>query len=182
MSLPFGPCTVGIDNGSTGSIGVIRPGGSSFFQPVPTQDYLHYGKRGSIGQRLDRDALRCFLEVTLGLGTPYWPGFDGVKVYIERPFSGKFINAVVPAHRFFEATIIALEDFGNRHGLGYEVVDSGVWQKSVLGNVKGSPELKKASKLRGLQLYPQHREAITKQGDADGLLIAHYFHRLCQPT
>ncbi len=113
---------------------------------------------------LDRAALR---DLLMG------PGFARrARVYVERPFSGRFINAVVPAHRFFEATIITLEDLG----LGYEVLDSAVWQKPLLGPIKGSAELKRASALRGVQLYPQFKDVIARHGDADGLLIAHHFH------
>ena len=171
---------IGIDNGSTGSIGIIRDGVAVHFGPVPTQDYLHYGKKGSIGKRLDRKALRSLLMDVCNPRRPdgSWEDWDhglsSRRVYVERPFSGKFINAVVPAHRFFEATIITLEDLG----LGSEVVDSGVWQKPILGGVSGSAELKKASKLRGIQIYPQLTDAIKKHGDADGLLIAHHFARL----
>ena len=162
--------TIGIDNGSTGSIGIIGPDGVTF-EAIPTQDYLHYGKKGSISKRLDRCALTNLVEVQLKEHSPI--GCQLVtRVYIERPFTGKFINAVIPAHRFFEATIIALEDLG----LGYEVVDSREWQAAVLGNIKGSALLKKASKLRGIQLYPALSAAIISQGDADGLLIAHHFH------
>ena len=169
--------TAAMDNGSTGSIGIITPS-RVWFMPVPTQDYLHYGKKGSISKRLDREALRYALREA---GAVYpgctldheWVGTDNIHIFLERPFSGRFINAVVPAHRFFESTIITLEDLG----LGYEVVDSRQWQLPMLGTkVKGSAELKKASRLRGLQLYPQLKDAIEKQGDADGLLIAHHFH------
>jgi len=144
---------------------------------------LHYGKKGQISQRLDRQALDALLRKLTGVydgletcANPGWVGYDNIRVYIERPFSGKFINAVVPAHRFFESTICVMEDFDNGHGLGYEVVDSGPWQKSVLGNVHGSKELKLASKLRAKQLYPQLADVIDKHGDGDGLLIAHHFH------
>lgn len=160
--------TIGIDNGSSGSIGILGPDGATF-EAVPTQDYLHYGKKGSIGQRLDRKALAALISGRIDRGIAER---HQARVYVERPFSGKFINAVVPAHRFFEATIITLEDLS----LGYEVVDSREWQTEVLGNVRGSPLLKKASKLRGVQLYPQLEAAIKSQGDADGLLIAHHFH------
>ena len=165
---------IGIDNGASGSVGVIHEGIAVHFGPVPTQPYLHYGKKGSIGQRLDRVALKGLLrDAPRPQDRPLVWEFDPskIRVYVERPFSGKFINAVVPAHRFFEATIITLEDMN----LGYEVIDSGVWQKSLLGSVTGSADLKKASKLRGIQMYPGFKDAITKQGDADGLLIAHRF-------
>lgn len=156
--------TIGIDNGSTGSIGIISPDGVTF-ESVPTQDYLHYGAKGSISQRLDRAAL-------INLIQPHNNSIQAPRIFIERPFTGKFINAVIPAHRFFEATIIVLEDLQ----VGYEVVDSREWQKPVLGLVTGSANLKKASKLRGIQLYPKLEQAIKSHGDADGLLIAHHFH------
>lgn len=156
---------IGIDNGASGSVGIIRDGAAVHFGPVPTQDYLHYGKKGTISQRLDRAALKTLLD-------PY-SLLLSVRVYVERPFTAgpRMMNAAISAARFFEATIITLEDLG----LGYEVIDSGVWQKPILGNVKGSAELKHASKLRGLQQYPPWRDAIVKQGDADALLIAHRF-------
>lgn len=155
--------TIGIDNGSTGSIGILSRDGA-FFESIPTVEYLHYGKKGSISQRLDRESLTKLVENYVASG----------RVYIERPFTGKFINAVIPAHRFFEATIITLEDLR----IGYEVVDSREWQTDLLGPVKGSAFLKKASRLRGIQLYPQLAGAIKSHGDADGLLIAHHYHRL----
>jgi hypothetical protein len=156
--------TIGVDNGSTGTLGIISADGV-LFQEIPTQDCLHYGKAGTITKRLDRAAFRLLLAPHI---------FVTTRVYIERPFTGSpmMIKSMLSAHRFFESTICTLEDLG----LGYEVVDSGTWQKPLLGNVRGSAELKKASKLRGIQLYPQLADAITKHGDADGLLIAHYFH------
>lgn len=179
---------IGIDNGASGSVGIIRDGVAVHFGPVPTQDYLHYGKKGSIGQRLDR----LSLGVLLRQHAPYTnvpvgededgkeqyaeaPDFRTTRVYVERPFTAgpRMINAALSAARFFEATIITLEDLG----LGYEVIDSGVWQKPLLGGVTGSADLKKASKLRGIQLYPHLTDAIKEQGDADGLLIAHHFAR-----
>jgi hypothetical protein len=166
--------TIGIDNGSSGSLGIILNSQAVHFGPVPAQDYLHYGKKGSISKRLNREAL-SFLFHAQNIGQEEWDEFArSVRVFVERPFSGKFINAVVPAHRFFEATIITLEDLG----IGYEVVDSGPWQKALLGGVTGSPELKKASKLRGIQLYPHLADSIKKHGDADGLLICHHYARL----
>jgi hypothetical protein len=159
--------TIGIDNGPTGSVGIFRDGQPVHFGPIPTQPYLHYGKKGTISNRLDRGAFHALLE-------PHSYALNA-RVYIERPFTGGAmrIKAMLSSARFFEATIIVLEDLG----LGYEVIDSGVWQKPVLGAVSGSKELKLASKLRGIQLYPQHKDAITKQGDADGLLISHHFSR-----
>ena len=160
---------IGIDNGSTGTIGIISPSGAKFIE-TPIKESLHYGKKGGLIKRLDRQAFRELLSTLNPIDT---------VVRIERPFTGApmMIQAMLHAHRFFESTICVLEDMG----FGYEVVDSGTWQKPTLGDVKGSAELKKASKLRGIQLYPQFEALIKKHGDADGLLISHYFAYLCKP-
>ena len=167
--------TIGIDNGSTGSIGILVDDAAApavpIFAEVPTQLSLHYGKKGTKTHRLDRVRLREMICDATGM-LPIKGSSASTRVFIERPFTGRFINSVLPAHRFFEATIIVLEDLG----LGFEVVDSGTWQKPLLGKVKGTSELKEASRLRGAQLFPQLAPAITAHGDADGLLIAYHFH------
>jgi len=161
---------IGIDNGATGTIGIITPDKTFFFE-TPTAPYLHYGKRGSVSNRIDRKELTRLIREALD-GIDY----TSVRVMIERPFTAgpMMIKAMLAAHRCFEATICALEDLG----LGYEVIDSAEWQAPSLGAVKGSAELKKASMLRGLQMYPQFSTLIKSHKDADGLLIAHHFaHR-----
>ena len=152
---------VGIDNGPTGSIGIIGPDGV-IFESVPTIDALHYVMNGTWSTRLDRQSFKDLLF----LNVP-----QGAMVFIERPFTGQFVKAAISAARFYEAMIICLEDMN----MGYQTVDSKEWQKPVLGEVKGSAALKKASKLRGIQMYPNLQAAITKHKDADGLLIAHHF-------
>jgi hypothetical protein len=153
---------IGIDNGPTGSIGIITDAAATFHL-VPTSEYLHYGKKGTFSKRLNRAALIALLT----------PHKETARVFIERPFTGSpmMIMAVLSAHRFFEATIITLEDLK----IGYEVIDSKTWQMPVLGGISGSAALKRASKLRGIQLYPMLSEPITKHKDADGLMIAHRF-------
>ena len=160
---------IGIDNGSTGTIGIITPSGAHFFE-TPTQEYLHYGKKGTVSNRLDRKATAEKINASLSASGVT---VDQVRVFIERPFTAgpMMIKSMLSAHRMFEATICLLEDLN----LGYDVIDSGEWQKPVLGGIKGSPELKKASLLRGSQLYPQFAAEIKRHGDADGLLIAHHF-------
>ena len=157
---------IGIDNGSTGTIGIIAPGGVQFLE-TPVVESLHYGKKGGLIKRLDRAAFKALFSGINPLET---------VVKIERPFTAgpMMIKAMLAAHRCFESTICALEDLG----LGYEVIDSAEWQAPSLGAVKGSAELKKASMLRGLQMYPQFSTLIKSHKDADGLLIAHHFaHR-----
>jgi hypothetical protein len=156
---------IGIDNGSTGTIGILSDQHPPRFFPVPVKECAHYGrsKKGTT-QRLDRGTLAFMLKQE---------GHDPatVRVFLERPFTGKFLNAVLPAHRFFEATLCVLEDLG----LGRQTVDSRDWQKSFFPETQGSAELKRASMLRGIEMYPQFAVQIRKHGDADGLLIAHRF-------
>lgn len=155
--------TIGIDNGCTGTIGIFAADGM-LFETVPHKEHLQ-GRAGKVIKRIDHAALDHLLR-------PLAFGQTPVHAFVERPFTGKFLNAVLPGQRAFEAVLVVLEQLA----IGYDVVDSKDWQKPVLGAVKGSANLKRASWLRGAQLYPQFAEQIKAHGDADGLLIAHHFH------
>ena len=159
--------TLGIDNGTTGTIALIGSAGS-IYDEIPTKEMLD-GKKGRVIRRIDHAKLAEIISAAFDASLRV-----GAHAYIERPFTGSamMINTSVLSARSFEAALIVLEQLG----IGFTVIDSKEWQKPLLGDVKGSAELKKASKLRGLQLYPAHSAAINDHGDADGLLIAHYFH------
>lgn len=162
--------TIGIDNGATGSVGIIHPGGV-IFDEVPSKPFLA-GKSGKTITRVDHAKLGEWIELNAcAHGTVTR---SNVFAYVERPFTGSamMVNTMVLSARSFEAVIIVLEQLN----IGYEVVDSKEWQRPLLGAVRGSAELKRASLMRGSQLYPAHAEAIRSHGDADGLLIAHHFH------
>ncbi len=152
--------TIGIDNGTTGTIGIIGPDGS-IFESMPVKEAL-----------MGRVSFAALDDLLM----PYdcTSGEKQVKAYLERPFTGSamMINTTVLSARAFEATLIVLE----QAGIGYEVVDSKEWQKAILGNVKGSVNLKKASMLRGMEMFPAHAAQIKKHKDADGLLIASHYH------
>ena len=152
---------IGIDNGCTGTIGIIHEEGS-LFEVMPTKQSL-MGRAGKKVTRVDLSALTELLK-------PY-TYTNNAYAYVERPFTGKFLNAVLPAQRTLEATLIGLELLG----IGYTIVDSKEWQLEMLGKIKGSANLKEASMLRGMQMYPQFAAQIKKHGDADGLLMARYF-------
>ena len=156
--------TIGVDNGTTGTIGIITPDGA-IFETMPTKDELQ-GRAGKVIKRVDWEALRHLL-------LPYHDcGADKVRVFVERPFTGKFLNAVLPGQRSYEAVLVVVEMLR----FSRTTVDSRDWQKTMLAGVSGSPALKLASRLRGCALYPQFADQIKKHGDADGLLISHYFH------
>jgi|DEB19_MinimDraft_2_1074335.scaffolds.fasta_scaffold62977_1 hypothetical protein len=150
---------VGIDNGATGTIGILKPDCVLFFD-TPIKEMLQ-GKAGRKVKRVDHKELTRLL-------LPHVP----FMAYIERPYTGQFMSAMLPGQRSFEAVLIVLEQLG----CGFEVIDSKVWQEPVLGKIKGSAALKQASAMRGAQIYPQYASMIKKHKDADGLLIAHHFY------
>lgn len=158
--------TIAIDNGVTGSIAIIGPDGT-IFEPVPTKEQL-MGKAGKVIRRIDHWATDRILN---GDGD-----HSMTHAYIERPFTGSamMINTTVLSARAHEAVSIVLEQLG----IGYETVDSKPWQASMLGAIKGSPALKKASMLLGMQMFPAHAKAIKDHGDADSLLMAQYYHNI----
>lgn len=150
---------IGIDNGTSGSIGVV--GGDVNFILTPTIKVLsHVGKAKYIS-RIDYKELFKFLSNYR----------EKSFVLLERPFTGRFVNTAITAGRAFEATLICLEQLN----MGFRVIDSKEWQKEFFPKgLKGSPKLKKASAQIGSQRFPQFTDVIQELGDADGLLIAEY--------
>lgn len=152
---------IGIDNGVSGSIGIIAPD-TTLFIPTPTKSQQDYTKAKKNVTRVDYDSLKGLLS---SLNTE-----DVAIVGLERPMvnPSRFV-ATASALRALEATLICLEGLGMPHLF----IDSKEWQKELLPKgVKGASELKKASLDIGNRLYPQFKENSLK--DRDGLLIAHY--------
>lgn len=165
--------TIAIDNGTSGTIGILTgASGPATFCKMPSKEALHYSKKGNTHRRIDVPQLVALL-------TPFHVK-HAARAFVERPFTAgpMFVNSMLLAARAFEATCIALEQVG----IGYEVVDSRTWQKTMLPGVTGSAALKKASLLRGSQMYPEYAKVIKTHGDADGLLMAHYFHNSASKT
>ncbi len=156
---------IGIDNGVTGSVGVID-GEKEWYMCTPVFKELSYQK--SVKRNVSRINHQALMNV---LGE-----FFGVpcRVGLERPLvNSKNFQSTCSAMRSLESTLIILERFK----LSYEYIDSGQWQKMLLPPVKGSTELKKASTQIGLRLFPHLKDEIEKRGDADGILIAEYLKR-----
>ena len=149
---------IGIDNGVTGSIGIIDTSGYTLIK-TPVKKELSYTKKKQYITRIDIDAFTKILKVYKD---------KNCIVLLERPMvnPGRF-KATVSALRSLEATIIVLEMLC----LSYDYIDSKEWQKRLLpAGIKGTAALKKASLNKGKQLFPKAK----CQNDCDGLLIAYY--------
>jgi hypothetical protein len=158
---------IGIDNGTSGAIAIKSDSGICFFQ-IPTFMEQNYTKAKGNISRIDTVKLEALLKEKVSDVT-------SARAYLERPLvnPGRF-KATISGVRALEATLIVLE----RLGIGVQYIDSKGWQKELLpAGTTGSPELKKASRDIGIRLYPQYTDLITKQKDADALLIAEWAWR-----
>ncbi len=164
---------VGIDNGISGSIGVVGEGLVPIYLPTPTKVEQNYTKQKDNLTRIDYGLLKDTLwEICL-----HCAGGESsrVSVVMERPLvNPRMFKATGRALRALEATLIALEELG----LPHQYLDSKRWQRELLPEgLKGSAEHKRASLDIGIRLFPALEKAIRKQKDADGLLIAEYARR-----
>ena len=151
---------IGIDNGVSGTIGIIYPDASDFIK-TPTKSEQNYTKTKGNITRINSVELESYLT-----------GITDCMALIERPMvNPKRFRATTSALRALEATLVVIEALG----IPYAYIDSKEWQKALLPKgIKGSEELKRASKDIGIRLFPQHKELIEKHGDADGILMAEY--------
>lgn len=150
---------VGIDNGVSGSIGIVKEDGTYEFHITPTRSELNYTKAKAMITRIKPLELTKILSVA----------GPGSMVMIERPMvNPSRFKATVSALRAFEATITILETLN----LAYQVCDSKEWQKETLPKGVTGDALKPASLQVGIRLYPDCKGS--KHPDRDGMLIAHY--------
>ena len=157
---------IGIDNGVSGSIGIIDNNGSIFIE-TPTISQQNYTKKKANISRIDWHALYDIL-------LPYVNANS--IILLERPMVNpqRFL-ATTSALRSLESTLTVIEYLKLPHAY----IDSKEWQKVLLPQgIKGSDELKKASLDIGCRLFPQHSDLIKRHKDADGLLMAEYCRRV----
>lgn len=154
---------IGIDNGVTGTIGIISEDCKVVFEKTPVQKGQDYTKAKKNITRLLSFNLYEMLK-----------GFDPAttKAIIERPMinPGRF-TATISAVRCLEAELVVLEVLK----IPYEYIDSREWQRVMLPKGCEGEELKKASLDIGNRLFPGF--ANVKHPDRDGLLIAEYARR-----
>ena len=154
---------IGIDNGSSGSVGVVDDTGKlATYIKTPVIKTLNYTKKVQWVNRVDVEALKRFL-------VPYK---NECKCMMERPMiNPTMFRATVSASRAYEATLIVLDELK----ISFEYIDSKEWQRAMLPEgIKGSPNLKKASLVVGRRLFPN----LTFKDDADGILISEYTRRI----
>ena len=158
---------IGIDNGVSGSIAILRGKECIHFGSMPTFSAQDYVKKSRNITRIEYSTLFRLLRDKVG---------DDINttVVIERPMvnPGRF-RATISAVRALEATLIAVER------LGYRLIyaDSRSWQKNLLPSGAEGADLKKASADIGKRLFPKLAKQIDKHKDADGLLIAEWARR-----
>lgn len=148
---------IGVDNGISGSVGIIYSDGTYEFFKSPVIKQQDYTKKKKL---ISRIVPNKFADLLNKVG-------PGSMVFIERPMinSTRF-NASMSAIRAYEMTITILETLG----LPYETIDSKDWQRTLLPQGVSGDELKKASFDVGNRLFPSFKEV--KHPDRDGLLIA----------
>jgi hypothetical protein len=155
---------IGLDNGVTGSIGIIQPEVYSFMK-TPVFSELNY--TNSKKQNITRIHYKRLKELFASAGEPR-------MVIIERPMVNptRFM-ASASALRAFEATLICIQELS----YPFEVIDSRKWQSELLPKGCKGQELKTASMQIASQMWPEFTDGIHKHGDGDGLLIAEYARR-----
>lgn len=157
---------VGIDNGVSGTIGVV--GEKTMFFKTPVRSVLKYTKKKANVTRIDHKKL---FDVLSEITNEYLE--DDIIIKLERPMvNPKRFTATSSALRAWEATLIVVELLG----LPYDYIDSKEWQKEMLpSGIKGAPELKRASRDVGDRLFPSFKEL--NHEDRDGILIAEYLRK-----
>lgn len=154
---------VGIDNGISGTIGIVGEGIDAVFVKTPVKKEQDYTKAKKIITRLDYSK---FMELFSGMNK------NDVCVVMERVMVNPTrFAATASALRCHEAELIMIELLGCKHMF----IDSKEWQKAMLPKGCSGEELKKASLDIGNRLFPQF-EGV-KHPDRDGLLIAEYARR-----
>ena len=171
---------IGIDNGNSGSIGIINNIDKPFLIKTPSIIMQDYTKAKNNITRLN---VVEFSKVLVDHGKiyekdeKYWYRMKPyLLVVMERPFKNpKYFKGSISAMRFYESQITVLESMY----IPYVGMDSKEWQKALLPlGCKGRNQLKKASHDIGIRTFPHLKDIIEKQKDADGILIAEYARRI----
>lgn len=154
---------IGVDNGTSGTIGIVGDNIPTAFYNTPTKKEQNYTKAKQIITRLDWKKFSELLSA--------YQCYDVVAV-MERPLVNPTrFKTTTAALRCFEAQLMLIESLDCK----IIYVDSKDWQKEMLPKGVHGEDLKKASLDIGNRLFPTF--ASIKHPDRDGLLIAEYARR-----
>ena len=159
---------IGIDNGTSGTIGILGEHNMVFIE-TPIVKEQSYTKKKEIISRVDINKLyEVFAEAMNNEGCQP----SDCMVVMERPMiNPEMFKTSMSASRTLEAELCVVEMLSMPH----MYIDSKQWQREILPQgIKGSPELKKASRDIGKRLFPVHEFWIDRHKDADGILIAYW--------
>lgn len=158
---------LGIDNGCTGSVGILNESGLVEYHKMPTFSDLDYTKKKKNITRIHSKNLMRLLGIKTAGSLA-----SEVCVFMERPMvnPGRW-NATVSALRSWEAVLVCVEALGFRR----EFVDSKQWQSVLLPSGTEKEALKTVSLQIGKRLFPQ--VDFTGFKDADGLLLSEFCRR-----
>jgi len=157
-------CYFGIDNGVSGAIAILKSNGEKYFFQTPVINVQDYTKTKKNINRLNCNEFYRILKIGL-------ENEKDVKVLLERPMINPMRwTASISAARCLEAELICLETMK----ISYSFLDSKCWQSQLLPKGIEKEQLKKASMDIGIRTFPEFKELIIKQKDADALLMAEY--------
>ena len=153
---------IAIDNGVTGSVGIIKGNGEPVHFAMPVFEEYNYTKVKAKLHRIDTKLLKIRIIQEIASSQRF-----NILCVIERPMINPMRwKASVSAIRALEATQIVLEELC----IPYRWIDSREWQKALLPSGLKGDELKKASLDIGRRFFPH----IQFKKDADAMLIAKY--------
>lgn len=163
---------IGIDNGSTGSIGIQEYTSKGVRQRVrffltPTYMMQDYQKRAKRISQLDMPTLRKVLRRYRE---------DGWEVHIamERPFTGQFQSATVCAARIHQQYI---DMFYFMRLPTPQIIDSKQWQGKFLPKGTRKEQLKTLSMELAMKRWPKYADVMQKHKDADGMWICEWMRK-----
>jgi hypothetical protein len=157
---------LGIDNGVTGTIGIIKENVAVAYKAIPVIRQQSYTKKKQSISRVHVKELYVLLDRKVQ--------DTSVKAIIERPMvNSQRFKASLSAVRCLEALLTVLELLK----IPYEYIDSKQWQRDLLPKGVKAQDLKKASMDIGIRLFPMFEKEILRHKDADGILIAEWARR-----
>ena len=160
---------LGVDNGCTGSMGIIYPDGEWHYVKTPVKKDLNYTKTKQFINRIDHTK---FYNLCYRAKEKAKVKSDkNILVLLERPMINPTRwKATQSALRAIESQLVMIESLL----LPYQFIDSKEWQKEMLPKGVKKEQLKIASTKVAERLFPK---SCKKMDDGDGILIAEFARR-----